>query len=536
MEQLHDPSLEEITLQEQRILNYSVFKNSPILTRFLRFIVSETVVEKVPYIKEYSIAVNVLNRPKNFNPHDDAVVRIHAGRLRRALGEYYLSEGKNDPLIIDVPKGGYVPKFLPAVPHAIVSAGWSQHILHPVVSVFPFKAIPQTPAVQELADTLCGQLSAELSRFHDLSVIGYYSSEVTAKIAENMLEAATSVNADYVLTGSLHINGQMLQARVNLLMAKTGKIVMTECFEKEILSEDIFETLNEVTQAIIGFLSGYYGIIFQEMAEASPQKVFNNYSTWKGICAYYKYQRSYSAANYDCALATLEQSVKDFPDQAVSWAMLAELYLNGMGLGMKNIKDPLSKGFQCITQCLDTDPFCQHGWYALSLFHLLSNEKKACIDAARHCIQLNPNNAAMVCGAAVILFYAGRFEESGPIMERAIKLSPHYPWWINGGYSLYYLYKKDYASALLWAEKMNSSETFWYPLLKSVALSYLNKKDDAETYLLKLLLIEPDIQQQLQKKLSTLILSEELTTDIVLGLKQVGLQLTSAVYISSNAN
>jgi len=39
------------------------------------------------------------------------VVRIEAGRLRRALDHYYLIPGLADPVIIDVPKGGYVPRF-----------------------------------------------------------------------------------------------------------------------------------------------------------------------------------------------------------------------------------------------------------------------------------------------------------------------------------------------------------------------------------------------------------------------------------------
>jgi hypothetical protein len=43
----------------------------------------------------------------------DAIVRIHAGRLRRALKEYYYDAGKNDPIVIEIPKGSYIPVFQP---------------------------------------------------------------------------------------------------------------------------------------------------------------------------------------------------------------------------------------------------------------------------------------------------------------------------------------------------------------------------------------------------------------------------------------
>ena len=40
-------------------------------------------------LKEYTIAVNVLDKPTNFKPQDNSIVRIHAGRLRRALNHFY---------------------------------------------------------------------------------------------------------------------------------------------------------------------------------------------------------------------------------------------------------------------------------------------------------------------------------------------------------------------------------------------------------------------------------------------------------------
>ena len=101
---------EEINDQIKRILNSPGFRNSPTLSRFLSFVVSEAKLGHQQQIKEYSIAVNVLNRPPDFKPQDDAVVRIHAGRLRRALSEYYLIEGIHDPIIIHIPKGGYIPR------------------------------------------------------------------------------------------------------------------------------------------------------------------------------------------------------------------------------------------------------------------------------------------------------------------------------------------------------------------------------------------------------------------------------------------
>src|ERR1700743_1682022 len=210
--------IDEVNAQVQRIFNHPTFSNSPTLSRFLEFIVSETVLNRNQHIKEYSIAVNVLHRPADFNPHEDAVVRIHAGRLRRALNEYYYTMGINDPIVIYIPKGSYVPQFDTAKKEHpnTTYASFPEHGIDPVVAIFPFRIIPHRQELDEFSVLLREQISAELSRFQDISVIGYYSMEMTSKIEENILEAGKSVGADYILAGSIRYAGNEVGLRINL--------------------------------------------------------------------------------------------------------------------------------------------------------------------------------------------------------------------------------------------------------------------------------------------------------------------------------
>src|SRR4051794_3798290 len=62
-------------------------------------------------LKGYTIATAVFERDEHFDGQADPVVRIEAGRLRRALERYYLVAGQADPILIEIPKGGYVPTF-----------------------------------------------------------------------------------------------------------------------------------------------------------------------------------------------------------------------------------------------------------------------------------------------------------------------------------------------------------------------------------------------------------------------------------------
>ena len=87
------------------ILHNSELKNSVVLSNFLEFVVTEKLAANGGQIKEYTIGIQALGRPIDFNPQMDATVRIHAGRLRKVLNDYYSNQGKEDEIVISIPRG-----------------------------------------------------------------------------------------------------------------------------------------------------------------------------------------------------------------------------------------------------------------------------------------------------------------------------------------------------------------------------------------------------------------------------------------------
>ncbi|MEE4175176.1 MAG: hypothetical protein V2I57_13070, partial [Xanthomonadales bacterium] len=107
----HRWSDREIRAQLERILGHREFQATDRMRNFLRFVVEETLAGKARRLKGYTIATEVFGRDEDFDAAHDPVVRIQAGRLRRAMERYYLVAGGDDPIVIDIPKGGYVPVF-----------------------------------------------------------------------------------------------------------------------------------------------------------------------------------------------------------------------------------------------------------------------------------------------------------------------------------------------------------------------------------------------------------------------------------------
>lgn len=102
---------EEKFEQLERILQSRALQGSESLKAFLRFVVQKALDGQNTHLKEYTIATEVFGRSSSYDPRVDSVVRVQAGRLRTKIQEYYATEGKDDRVIIDLPKGHYYPVF-----------------------------------------------------------------------------------------------------------------------------------------------------------------------------------------------------------------------------------------------------------------------------------------------------------------------------------------------------------------------------------------------------------------------------------------
>ena len=108
---------EKIAQQVDRMLKSEVFRDSPTQQRLLQYVVQESTSGHPKDLKEYNIGVAVFQRGEGFDPRTDSIVRVQMGLLRKRLTAYYQGGGAQDPVIIEVPKGRYLPTFsLPGAP------------------------------------------------------------------------------------------------------------------------------------------------------------------------------------------------------------------------------------------------------------------------------------------------------------------------------------------------------------------------------------------------------------------------------------
>ncbi len=104
---------EEVWAEVNAIVASPAFAHSPRLGRLIVYLCTKALRGEAEKIKDYTIGVEVLERPASFNPAVDASARVEVHRLRKRLREYYEKQGAGDRLRITIPAGQYAPSFTP---------------------------------------------------------------------------------------------------------------------------------------------------------------------------------------------------------------------------------------------------------------------------------------------------------------------------------------------------------------------------------------------------------------------------------------
>jgi TolB-like protein len=219
------------------------------------------------YLKGYTIAVEVFERPATFDPAVDPVVRVTASRLRAKLQEYYDREGCEDLIEIDLPKGFYTPKFAfrqasvsEAAPGETIVQGREQ-MAHPAsallrstedqpsLAVLPFINISADPKHEYFADGITDDIITDLSKLSGLFVISRHSSFAYKATNKPLGEIAAALRVRYLVEGSIRRQGDQGRITANLVDTITERSLWAERYDRDLT--DIFAVQDDVVHSIV---------------------------------------------------------------------------------------------------------------------------------------------------------------------------------------------------------------------------------------------------------------------------------------------
>ncbi len=492
------PTPEAIRDQLERILQSAEFRASDKQRKFLSFVVDETLAGRASQLKGYTVAVAVYGRAERFDPQVDPIVRVEAGRLRRALERYYLTAGKNDPVRIKIPKGGYVPTFHTV---QIPPSGAQTHTSEredsapaagPSIAVMPLLNLTGDEDQDYFADGLTEELTAELARYQEFQVIAAQSTLRFKGRKVDPKEIGRDLGVRFLLTGSIRKDLKTVKIAIRLIDTSTAAQIWGESYKRDLTAAYLIALQEEIAHRIVGVIADQYGLISRKLSKESRKKSPADLKAYDAILRFYHYETELTPEAFEKALAALEQAIEIDPEYGLAWAMLGHIHADNYALGFREIEAPLEKALTFAQKGVALAPDNQFARDALTLVYFHRGDKDFFLQHVEETIALNPNSPYIVGVAGWHMALYGKWDRGLTLLKKGMKLNPYHPSWFHlAPYMDYYL-RGEYENALAEALKFNFPELYWDPLMRAAALSRLGRQNEAKAAVGQLLELEPD--------------------------------------------
>ncbi len=193
------------------------------LARFLEFTVSETLAGNADQIKEFVVGVEVFGRTQDYDPRLDPIVRVEARRLRMKLRKYYDTEGQDDRIRIEYPKGSYVPAISPFRPEDRPTEPMYES--RRAIVVLPFSSLGES---ESFAAAVGEGLISKLIQMEDLRVVAWNSTLRLKATPRDYARLGDQLNVHGVVEGKRRAGFRRSHPRRRAIDRRAGRCVSVD--------------------------------------------------------------------------------------------------------------------------------------------------------------------------------------------------------------------------------------------------------------------------------------------------------------------
>jgi TolB-like protein len=527
---------EAIRLELARVLSSSEFTSSRHLTNFLTYIVEEALAGREERLKERTIAIGALGRDADFDSRLDCIVRVVAGKLRRALQRYYATGGAANSVCIAVPAGSYVPVFRRALAPSSPGRSGSPEpctrqrrdgLGRPVVVVVPFLSFTTGSAERLAADLLAEDVAVCLSRFTWLEVVDCLTTRPPGVDRDDPCTIAAQLHADFVLTGTAGRTGSRVRLSAQLIDARSGALAWAERFEQS-LCDERFAQHDELVERIVTSVGDLYGPLNAAVWSRAP----NGNGVWSGyqaVLAGFQYQCRLDRGPFHKVLRGVERAVMENPDFAWGWAALAALHLFLMSsVGGDEASNQSEQALAHIKRALILDPNFAFAHVTMGLHRLFCEQSAVAAECAERALDLARGAPFEVGAAGALLSLAGDHNRGRKLTVQALHGNPRLPGWIHWGTALGAIAEQDAAEALSATERFTLPDCFVDPLIRAVALAASGDVHAARRAVEQSDRLVPDLARRVRTLFERLVPRLDVRERIFDDLREAGLRVAIA--------
>lgn len=508
----NDLEPEIVRSQLLRVLSSPAFNASERNCRFFEYVVEEALAGRADRLKAYTVATTVFDRDSDFDPQNDPVVRIEARRLRRSLEYYYLTGGKNDDLMISIPKGGYAPVFrINGAIHSNPPFGVER--VRPEIKLEPHTSSPGGPVIfvasfEEEGDQsgfpnftrgFTRALIVALTRFNDLAVYGTETS-LSHGPDISLDRLRTDLGVDFLVRGGTAISPDRLDVGVLLIDAKTGRSMWAESFGKELTPHNIVAVRDDVANSIARTLAQPFGVIFGSMAQEIDGKLPDDLESFDSVIKYYHYWQSVDRDSHAQARVSLEQAIAGNPDYAEALACLSRIYTDAYRFGFESgldEEDPRDRALALARRAIELAPSSSRSHRALALAYWFIGDIQASLASLETALGFNPNDTEIMADLGMHYIMITAWDKGVPLLEKAYQHNPALPGNFRAALSLFHMAHGRYEEALNEARKIKAPGVVYGHLVEAAAAAGLGLQEESASAVSAITSIDADYGQHI---------------------------------------
>ena len=512
--------------QLQRILDSKHFSSAKQMQNFLSYVVKKVLAGEGNSLKQFTIAVEALEFPYDFDPNQSPVVRILGGRVRTRLKKYYDQDGNNDEIIINIPTGSYSPEFLEA--EAVTTTqdtldekpnhrkNQSQQIIEstgPLLALACFSDKTQSNDVNKLLYLISDNIATKLSHFVFSKLVVSIPFADKSNSEGSLKKIKNKYHSDYSLTLFLQ---ELTENKNNLIYrlykSNSEEVLWSENYiiDAQPSTDELCKISGKITAEIADIQQG----IMQVHWTRSMLKNLKPIPLENQVLAYYRYYSSHlNKRSILKAVHVCEAILKQNSSDLIANIIYAEYCRRDFVYNYRIIKQPLLMGKLCAEKAIRIKPNSHEAHLALAQILFCLNEWEHSTEEFSTARRICKSHPVVEYGTGFHLCMMGKWEEGMSLVNTTMEL-PYVQSCFHTTPFLDYFRQEKYQQALAEAKKITSPGIIHGQLARSIAFARLGFKKEAKLELDEVISRHPHFLKYGKQGLIRFLGSKELAEKI----------------------
>ena len=412
----------------ERVLDSPQFHNSWRRARFLRAVVERSLEGRAEDLKESVVGVMVFDRPPDYDPKIDSIVRVQARQLRGKLREYYAGPGSGERIRIELPKGSYAPVIrtmgqAETTRLVAIDSVTPRPAAH--LAVLPFESLGPDPDNEYFSEGITDEILTALSRVPGLRLIARSSVFQFKGQTGDVRRIARQLNAECVLEGSVRRSGDQVRIAAQLIQGADGTHLWGETFDACIADpRQVFAIQEAIALEIISHLrrfvrAGASSALAISRGQTSSVEAYQDYLQAR------KLMRELHTPAVGKAIPMLEAAIAKDETFAAAHAALATCYGQLAVYGALPSGEALARIRESAGKALELEPKLTDGHTALGFAAALDLNLDLARGHFERALAVDPQNPFALQTRA--LWYqgpTGQTREATEVLEALLQLDP----------------------------------------------------------------------------------------------------------------